>query len=742
MSEDKDEELRSRLKQIIDHFDMEDRSVRDRQIRLWRRMKLYWGGFHKVWYSEVNHDWQIHDDVQSDGQAHTDYYDKPVNVYRAYLESIIAALSVLVPPVKCSPDDADNPLDMSTAKAGNRIAELVYKHNDVILLWVHALFVFVTEGLVACRNYTKESKEFGTYEVEERKDFDVTGRFCPECDSRADSAFPLVTEPQEQEVLCPECGAALDPFQAIEARTESRIVGITDHPKSRQILEVHGGLYVKIPNYAKTQAECPYLTYSHEIHYAEAIEEYEELRSLQNDWQSKVGYDSGGVYDPYERWGRLNPQYQGEYPTHTVTIRECWLRPCSYNVLDEEEAKIIRKKFPDGVKLVLANDEVAEDPIAEQLDDHWTLTKNPLSDHLHHDPLGLLLTSIQDITDELVSLVLQTIEHGIPQTFADPGVINFDEYRQTEVLPGAIYPGRPRAGKGMGDAFYEIKTATLSAEVLPFAQKIQELGQLVSGALPSLFGGTTSAGSQTAAEYSMSRAQALQRQQNVWKMLTIWWKTIFGKVIPAYIANVKEDEQFVTKDQNGKFINTFIRKSEIQGKIGDIELEADEQMPITLTQMRDVVMRLFETQIPAVLEALTSPENLHMISKAIGLDQFKIPGEADRQKQYEEIDLLLQSTPIPREMPDPATGLPVEQEGPSVPVDQLVDNHTVEAEICRGWAISEAGQEAKKDNLPGYTNVILHMKDHIDFAQMIQMQQMAPPPEEPGNKEQANARGN
>ena len=733
------DEIRTALHTVVKHFDMEDRAVRDRQIRMWRRMKLYWDGFQKVWYSETAHDWRVYDDQNTDNDTDNSYYDKPVNVFRAYLESIIAALSVTVPPVKCTPDDATNPLDLATAKAGNFISELVYKHNDVTLLWIHALYVYVTEGLVACHNYTDTDKKYGTYQTTETEEIEEVGRFCPECDSNVDSAFPLVSEVETQEVkdrFCPECKTDLDPFQVQETRTVTRIIGTTDHPKSRQKLNCYGGLYVKVPNYAMDQAQCPYLGFSEEIHYAEALEEYPDLDTLGNDWQSKVGYDSGGVYDPYERWGRLNPQYNGEYPINTVTIRKFWLRPCSYNVLSDEDEKLVRDKFPDGCCVTLANEEIATDPIPELLDDHWTLTKNPLSDYLHHDPLGLLLTSIQDITNELVSLTLQTIEHGIPQTFADPSVLNFNQYSQTEVAPGTIFPAKPRSGKSIGDGFYEIKTASLSGEVLPFGKDIQAMGQLVSGASPAIFGGPQQgAGGETAAGYSMSRAQALQKLQTPWKMLGVWWKKIFSKVIPAYIDNVKEDERHVVEDPNapGNFINTFINRADIQGKIGNIECAAADQLPTTWMAMKDTIMALMETQNPLILSTMMSPENLPFIKEAVGLNQLIIPGEADRTKQYEEIPLLVESTPIPQEIPagppDPKTGEPtmIEEEGPSIPIDVEVDNHSVQSFICRSWAVSDAGMLAKAENPEGYKNVILHLKMHLMAEQA---QQMAQAPQE------------
>src|SRR6185295_614222 len=223
--------------------------------------------------------------------------------------------------------------------------------------------------------------------------------------------------------------------------------------------------------------------------------------------------------------------------------------------------------------------------------------------------------------------------------FADPKVLNFNAYRQSEVIPGGIYPATPKSGKPLSEGFYEVKTATLSQEVLPFSQKIQEMGQVVSGALPSLFGGQTS-GSRTASEYSMSRAQAQQRLQTTWKMLMVWWKTIFGKVIPMYIKEMKDDEKQVKKDEFGNFLNVFIRMSELQGKIGNIELEANENLPITWNQQKDAIMELFNLNNEAIMGTLMTPENMPYIKRAIGLNDYIIPGEDDRQKQYEEIQLL------------------------------------------------------------------------------------------------------
>jgi hypothetical protein len=747
MAKELSEETKRLLKQVVDHFDKEDVAVRERQIRTWRRLKLFWEGFQKAWYSEVAHDWRIWDDnIESDTDQ--SYYDKPINVFRAYLESIIAALSVTVPPIKCYPDDADNTLDLETARAGDKIAKLVYRHNDVSLLWLHALFVYCTEGMVACYSYPKEDENYGTYEKNSYESDDETHQYtrCPECgytisdqivqQLEQDPQFKALQDKAEQnedlynpddsdvgiqevvqneQDICPSCLQMIAPELAQETLVVTRLTGTTKEPKTRVCLEAYGGLFVKVANYARKQCDTPYLIYAYETHYALAIERFASLHSKKDKLLRQKIAGSTGPRDPYEQWGRLSPQYQGEYPLNTVTVRNSWLRPAAFNVLQEEEAKELKKEFPNGAKVILVNDEFCE-ACNESLDDSWTLTYNPLSDYIHHDPLGLLLVSIQEITNDLISLILQTIEHGIGQTFADPGVLNFNAYRQTESVPGGIYEATPKSGKSIGDAFHEVKTASLSSEVMPFAANVQSLAQLVSGALPSLFGGAVE-GSGTASEYSMSRSQALQRLQNTWKMLTIWWKQIFGKVVPMFIEETMDqgDERNVERDKSGNFINVFIRRAELEGKIGKVELEANENLPLTWNQQKDIVMQLLQAANPEVLAVLGAPENLAKVRDAIGLTDFFIPGEDDVQAENDEIKMLLNSTPIP-------TGDPMQPEQPSVEVDEIFDNHEIRWEIDRKFIISEAGRQAKIDNPDGYRNVLMH--GHMHFMYMQQKQAM------------------
>jgi hypothetical protein len=94
--EEVDDETARLLKQIVDHFDDEDRAVRDRQIRTWRRLKLLWKIFRMSITSEVGMI-GVSPKLSAQEKIRSGFYDKPVNVYRAYLNPLLLFQVITVP---------------------------------------------------------------------------------------------------------------------------------------------------------------------------------------------------------------------------------------------------------------------------------------------------------------------------------------------------------------------------------------------------------------------------------------------------------------------------------------------------------------------------------------------------------------------------------------------------------------------------------------------------------------------
>ena len=738
-------EIQHALLDLIDAARQEDRTVRERQLRRWKKLKFLWEGFHRIWWDSVAHDWRVWD-LQNfnnaSGTGDSTYYDKPVNIFRAFLDSIIAALSISVPGISCTPDDADSPSDLETANAADKIAELIDKHNDADLIWLRALFVYVTEGLTFAYNYNDENESYGTYKKPQYEDTEISQqqRICPICQTNIASPdtsdeFRDEFDPDDDDVpvqdllangqdYCPNCLMQVDPTISDIKMVVPRLVDYINKPKARQCIKVFGGLNVKVPNYARNQTECPYLCLSEELHYTYIIKEYcKDDEELADIIRASKGSSMGS--DPYERWARISTQYLGEYPADTPTLHKWWLRPEYFEGCTDKRIRTeLKKKYPSGVKVVLCNEELLE-ICNEALDDHWTATKSPVSDYIHHEPLGESLVSAQEITNEIISLVLQTIEHGIPQTFFNPDVLDSEAYKQVEASPGMMIPTKSQGGRKIEEGFYTVKTASLSTEVFEFSDQIQTLAQMVSGALPSIYGGNQPNSSKTASQYSMSRAQALQRLQTTWKILTVWWKELHGKVIPAFIKNMAEDEKYVDKDERGNFLNVYIRKSELDGKIGSIELEAADQLPVSWAQKKDAIMAILSSQNPAVQAIAAAPENIEIIKQAIAVPDLVIPGEDQREYQFEEIKQMISGAPVMADAPNPMgpNMPPIQQQKSSLPINPFDDNQ-IHAEICKEWLVSIAGRLCKVENAPGYTNVLLHWQAHNQAVQQAQMQAM------------------
>jgi len=501
------EEQQSALESIIDEFDNEDLMVRQRQIGFWKKLEYFWAGIQRIYWNDVAHDWRTIDQEPSVADAY--YYDKPINIFKAFLETIVAAVGAVVPPVKAYPEDANNSSDVETAKGSSKIYDLVSKYVNADLLFLKMWYIYCTQGMVAVYNYSRSDDKYGTVSISNYEDEEENQQvaYCPTCGTQLQGQNKIIAEDLDNtekdefdpgdddaashsiiddekpgQLLCPNCLAQVDPEYRNEKVIVTRFNGITKEPKSRQCIEPYGGLFVKVPNYARNQADCPYLRLSYEQHYTLILSEFPDLNT--EDIDKASGNDK-----PLERWGRLSTQYMGEYPTNTPTINKYWLRPCTFHMVrDDDIKKQLQRKFPDGVKVVMIN-ETFVDACNEALDDHWSLSQYPLSEYIHHDPLGATLVAVQEITNDIISLALQTMEHGISQTFVETGLIDLEAYKESETTVGGIYPVRPRAGKPIEESFYQLSTANLSKEVGPFGEKIEELGQFVSGALPALSGG-------------------------------------------------------------------------------------------------------------------------------------------------------------------------------------------------------------------------------------------------------------
>jgi hypothetical protein len=686
-AEDKQERINKAIEELIRKAEKEDEDLRWPMLRRAKRNEYYFNNIQKIFFDEVARDYRTIDNIVDELANFAPIDDiKTINIYRAYAESLIAALSVSEPNVEFAPDDADNPDDIQTALAYSKISELVKKHNNSALMNIKALTLLFNQGTIAGFNYYKTDPAYGTFSVpkkSEDKPVKTVDVLCPQCHEMYDSGLPESFVPQESQINCQECGYVGPPAVIAKLDYVSEVTEYEDTPKGRAGIDIFGITSVKLPLYARNQAGCGYVLLRLEDHIA-------KWKSAYKDSADEIKTGGGDTYT-YERWSRIPPEYFGTIPQDIATGTFAFFRPWYFNVLSKEDAELLTQEFPSGLFATKINELLVETQ-HENLDNRWTISIDPRSNNIHAEPAGNALVPLQDSENDLFNLGLQSIEYGIPETFAHPKTLNLQAYKKTSASPGMMSPALPPGpDKALSDGFHTVKAATLSNEYTAFGQGLRVTQQFVTGAFPSLFGGDMNNGSETATEYTESRARALQRLQLTWQMLVVFWNSVIYKATKDYASNLREDEKFAKK-QGGSYVNVWIKKSELTGKVGEVSPELNAQLPQSWAQKKDFIVNLIKMQDPIIGQILLHPNNSEVIKQIVGMPEFYVPGENDRNKQLQEFYLLAQ--------------------GIQVPVDVTVDDHPVHMQILKNMLVSPVGLYLYQSNPQGYEISINHYHQH------------------------------
>lgn len=669
---------------IAKDYEKEDEFFRSGHLRSLKKKELYWRGEQRIFWNDSDGAWRSANDltVFEKEEYNLASYDRVINVYRPHGESIIAALSIQTPNVVFFPADADNPQDIMTAKGYSKLSESIQKHNKSALVFIKALHILYNQGPVFFYNFMHTSEAYGMRQIPQTEYKPVT---------------KLILNPQTGQME-----------QKVEVLPH--LVGFTEEPKSKPQTAVYGPLNVEVPSHVKMQEDTPYLKLEFEQHIsvirATYHEKYDELKA--ETW--------GSNYE--ERYARSRNSFDDRYELATVKI--FWFRPWAMATRSKEDYQRFSSKYPNGARVVIVNRKVLE-VTNEALDDHWTISFPIFSETIHAEAMGEPAIEVQELRNDAVNLADQLIRHGVPETYADNEVLDFKAYANSPKAPGQIFPVKPRPGRSISDGFHTLKTATVSQEVDVYVKRLDQDGQFVTGAFPSIYGGPAQGGSKTAAEYSMSHQQALQRVSTYWKLLCQLWADGHAKAAreyALYLIEHNETDQYVKKNGNS-FVNVWTRHAELEGKVGSVEPEASESLPMSSSQIRDLLMRVIQLQDPVLNGTLYHPENAQMVATALGMPSLYIPGNDDRNKQLVEIQLLSQSQPI--------------GEGqPSIPIEFDVDDDQIHIQVLRAYLVSERGRDLQNSNPAGYTNCLFHLKQHVanmqaHMAQMNETAQGEPP---------------
>jgi hypothetical protein len=558
--------------------------------------------------------------------------------------------------------------------------------------------------------------------------------------------------------LCPSCGETLgqEHFHPAPAVKVPRFVGTRRVPNGQEVITILGGLELNTPVWANEMHEFPYLQWQQEVHVA-------KLRAAYPHASDKIII--GGpveAEDVYARASRvavsqgMSNAAPGDALYNLITFTRTWIRPWAFYAIEDKQTRDeLLTLFPEGCYVAFAGETYCESR-NETLDDHWRVMHALPGDGQNRPSVGDSLIQIQERYNTLSNIQAETYEFGIPPIYADPQVLDFDALGAQTAEPAAHYPARAKPGQPLSASFFQPAPAQVPADMLEHQQDLAgPISQFLTGLFPAVFGGAQQ-GNKTAAGYAMARDQALGRLGIVWRRLKQFYADLMLLSVDTFRKNRANDVEIPLLGAAGEFESKWIRLADLKGSI-QAHPEADETFPRQKSQQRAVLQQLMTSSDPMIAQALSDPENIGFIKSVFGLDEMVVPGEDAREKQLREITQLLASAPIIVPVITPAAAgpaVPVRRtqgnpdasdscaavsdsvaddtnndasqpsggimpsaqthfvEMPSVPVDDLLDDHAAELAEIRRWASSDAGQIARAQNPLGFANVRAHASAH------------------------------
>src|SRR5271155_903635 len=687
-------------------------------------------------------------------------YEFVTNIYQAFGLSLISVLSQDVPRVRFFPTSAQAEEDVAAAKAATEVGALVERNNRIGNLIVEEAFNLWTDGKVgAYVRYVVDGQRFGFHpeteigakEVKVGNDVYV----CPECDRESEAsevrkrAGKPAANAQDgaREHACPQCGALLteEDFVAAEAVTVPSAQTLLRVPNGQEVMTIVGGLELKTPPWAGEMHEYPYLQWNMEVHQA-------RLRAAYPHAADKIGPPVASGGQEYERLARLaqsqgGPLTEGgDFNINLITFQRTWLRPWAFFALDDKSLRDqLLELFPDGAYVALAGDVYCESR-NENMDDHWRVLHALPGDGSSGRPaLGDSLISVQERFNTLSNLQMETYEYGIPPIYADSEVLDFDALQGQTAEPGAHYPARAKPGQSLAAGFFQPDAAEVPPDLAEHAAGLMgPAAQFLTGAFAALFGGAMS-NNDTASGYATARDQAMGRIALVWRRMKFFHADIMQLAVDCFRRNRPNDVEVTLLGAGAAFESKWIRLADLKGNLFSYP-ETDEQYPTLWSQQRAVLLQLLANPDPQMQAILAHPENTALIKRLIGLEEFVIPEEESRTKQYREIAQLVAEAPVVVRQGEGVVG--AQQEGlpgrrsvepgrsvasgveltlPTIMPDEFADNHATELEICMRWFSSDAGQVAKIEAPLGYANVRAHAMFHRDYLRKQQAQAAVSP---------------
>lgn len=504
-------------------------------------------------------------------------------------------------------------------------------------------------------------------------------------------------------------------------------------PEGKLRVTMHGVLESNVPVYVRKMEKWSYCVLSEE-------QDVWELKTEFPDFADEiVPSDDTTAESNYERFARLmilgsSRGYDaGDAFKNLATRHEAWVRPWRYKKLPDEVQDEVSDAFPEGLRATIVSGkcvDCVEETMESALCVQWPAPgQGQIRPSMLHD-----LVPIQEAFNDILNLIREHGEYSIPARWVSD-TVDGEAIAEQVSAPGVTHQITVPSGASVEDLVFIEPTPTLPAELIANVDRLLTLAQFATGDLPSLFGEGTP-DQETASGQKMLSDQAKGQLSPAWAGI----QHLFAAIYPLAIklaAQMSPDQIAVDGNAgNDKFNPQAILEGE-WGCYPDTDSSFPESMADKRASLQMVLTQVGQADPSIALQ----PDNLKLVKQYSGLTDLIIPGAEARDKQLEEIEQLLQESPVPdpEQMPQwiqaarqaAASG----QQPPPPPLTSSIpigryDFDQPEFDKCKEWLSSPAcREEQRKGNLQGIQNVELHAALHE--ARIQQVAQANAPKAEP-----------
>lgn len=521
--------------------------------------------------------------------------------------------------------------------------------------------------------------------------------------------------------------------------------------RGEEVAEVYGKLEAKVPINAQTQADFPWMQVSREYDYA-------FVKAMFPEYADKIKPGQAGAGEnELDRIARINAclALEASYVTGDSMVRDCtvqrtWMRPGYFmDVQDVDVRNELFKYFTSGCLAVMAGEAMVL-ARCENLDDHCTTVQAFPGSGMNRMALCSKLLSLQKRVNNWIDLWNDYFIRTIPNRIYDIDMYNPEAMQDQPQMPGdSIFVKRSGANLTLPieQSVFVEPTPTHQASMPQAIQMwLTDLPQLLSGAVPSLFGAQSNVDTlnpSSGVAMALTRDQALARLSTPWHAIMVATCNYFRQAVQ--LAAKCRKEPIRAAGQPGEAVR--IELSDLKGNVLCYPEESyDIPESWNQRQARYQGMITEASTNPYLAQLLAAPQNAKLAHDAAGLEDFIIPAADSWEKQLGEFEVLLKSSPIPNpakiqaqqqmeQMIAAARTIPQQippgavagadqaiaqiQAMPdmisSVQVDPQVEDSATESACCAWWLNSAEGRKYKNgtpEERDGYQNVRLHKLEH------------------------------